>query len=82
MLEDLKKLNGPFTNPDEVTEYIHNHSIGEKDKKQRLKKEIQFYNITEIPAPFFLKVTSYLSAKLHFQQNSSGINPKLNLLMD
>ena len=41
LLESLKLRNGPFTNAEEVEEYLK-QDIPEKDKQTRMKKEVQF----------------------------------------
>ena len=41
MLEELKQLGGPFTNAEEVEEYLTG-SLSEKEKATRLKKEVKF----------------------------------------
>merc|ERR1712010_39749 len=41
MLEELKQDNGPFTNADEVEEFMA-QEISEKEKQARLKKEMKF----------------------------------------
>ena len=42
MLECLKYKGGPFTNAEQVKEYLEKQDIDEKSKKDRMKKEIQF----------------------------------------
>ena len=42
MLEFLKHQGGPFTNAEQVNEYVQNKDIDEKSKKERMKKEVQF----------------------------------------
>ena len=41
-MEDLKECQRPFTNTDEVQQYIDNPLVDLKIKQKRLKKEIQF----------------------------------------
>ena len=41
-LEELKEGGGPFTDADRVKEYVDRGGIPEKEKKKRLKKELQF----------------------------------------
>jgi hypothetical protein len=40
-LENLKKVKGPFTNSEEVEEFL-NSELPEKEKQARMKKELQF----------------------------------------
>ena len=42
MLESLKYQGGPFTNAEQVKEYLEKKDIGVKSKKERMKKEVQF----------------------------------------
>ena len=41
LLESLKMLGGPFTNADEVDEFLKENTVNDKEKQQRMKKEIQ-----------------------------------------
>ena len=41
-LDKLKKLGGPFTDADEVMVYVGDPEITEKEKKVRMKMELQF----------------------------------------
>ena len=41
MLEDLKQDNGPFTNAEEVQDFMEK-DISESKKQARLKKEVKF----------------------------------------
>ena len=42
LLEELKVNSGPFTNSDEVDNFLNDSMINDKDKQKRMKKEIQF----------------------------------------
>ena len=42
LLEELKEGGGPFTDADRVKEYVDRGGSPEKEKKKRLKKELQF----------------------------------------
>ena len=42
MLEEIKKFGGPFTNADQVQEFLNDASINDVDAKRRLKLELKF----------------------------------------
>ena len=42
MLEELKSCSGPFTSSEEVENYLADGTLTDKDKQQRMKKELRF----------------------------------------
>ena len=42
LLEDLKEVGGPFTSAEQVDNYLSVATLEEKEKKKRMKMEIQF----------------------------------------
>ena len=42
LLEELKSSGGPFTNAEEVNNYLADGTLTEKEKQQRMKKELRF----------------------------------------
>ena len=73
MLECLKYQGGPFTNAEQVKEYLEKQDIDEKSKKDRMKKEIQFAreSSTTLPKtdPLF-KIQITLPSKKRRDKNS------------
>ena len=51
-LEELKNKGGPFTSAEEVDSFLADlNSTNEKDKKQRMKKEVQYARDTSTLLP-------------------------------
>ena len=50
-LSDLKKSLGPFTDPNEVNEFLQNSSISEKGKLKRMKMEAMYARDTSLSFP-------------------------------
>ena len=42
LLDELKKIGGPFTSPKEIEEFMMNNEITEDDKRKRMKNEMKF----------------------------------------
>ena len=59
-MEDLKKCHGPFTNSDEVQQYLDDPLVDLKQKQKRLKKEIHLLGIVAQPC---LKLVQFLEFK-------------------
>jgi hypothetical protein len=69
-MEDLKICGGPFTNAEEVEQYLGDTTILEKTKQQRMKKEVQFARESSTTLPkvdpiFKIQVTHPPSSILH-----------------
>ena len=66
-LDKLKKLGGPFTDADEVKVYVGDNDITEKEKKVRMKMELQFArdSSTTLPKtdPLFRVMITLLNKK-------------------
>ena len=79
-LDLLKKSGGPFTNAEEVLEYLDDMSIPEKIKQQRMKSEIQFArdSSTTLPKvdPLF-KVQVVIPNKKRRDKNSAEFGEAL-----
>ena len=68
VLEKLKEVKGPFTNSEEVEEFLA-REIPEKEKQARMKKELQFARDSSTTLPrvdslFKIQVGLYLLSKL------------------
>ena len=50
-LSELKKYLGPFTDPNEVNEFLQNSSISEKDGLKRMKMEVIYARDTSLSFP-------------------------------
>ena len=79
-LDLLKKSGGPFTNAEQVLEYLYDMSIPEKIKQQRMKSEIQFArdSSTTLPKvdPLF-KVQVVIPNKKRRDKNSAEFGEAL-----
>ena len=51
MMEGLKSSGGPFTNAEEVEQFLGDTSITDKDKQKRMKREMQFARESSITLP-------------------------------
>ena len=51
LLEQLKALNGPFTNSDHVKSYLNDSKIIQDLKKKRMKMEVQFARSSSTTLP-------------------------------
>ena len=70
-LEDLKTCGGPFTNAEEVEQYLGDATITNKEKQRRMKKEVQFARESSTTLPkvdliFKIQVIHPLTLILNF----------------
>ena len=50
-LDYLKKSGGPFTSCEEIENFLEREDVSEKDKKKRMKTEIQYARDSSISLP-------------------------------
>ena len=50
-LDYLKKSGGPFTSCEEIENFLERENVSEKDKKKRMKTEIQYARDSSISLP-------------------------------
>ena len=84
LLEELKVNSGPFTNSDEVDNFLNDSMINDKDKQKRMKKEIQFArdSSTTLPkvSPLF-KIRINMSDKKQRDKNAQEFRDALKIYL-
>ena len=76
LLEELKVNSGPFTNSDEVDNFLNDSMINDKDKQKRMKKEIQFARDSSTTLP---KVSPLFKIWINMSDKNSEIKLHKNL---